>query len=133
MRTHEDNPQDWYYLAAERVRSADAVFETLGGTYSAMELLQEAAERYLKGYLIAHGWDLLKTHDLRRLVAEAQRFDAQFEQFDVLATRLTEQYFLVHYPGGDLTGIGNEYVTLRKQLGDLIALIAPQSRESPQS
>ena len=71
MITSEDNPLDWFYLAAERLRVADSVYQHEGITFSGIELLQEAVERYFKGYLIAKGWRLDRTHDLRKLVSEA--------------------------------------------------------------
>lgn len=40
---------------------------------------------------------------------------------------MVQQFYLIHYPGGDLTGIGADYADLRKQVGELVALIAPQS------
>jgi HEPN domain-containing protein len=43
-----------------------------------IELLQEAAERFLKAYLIAGGWKLRRIHDLGALVAEAVAMDARF-------------------------------------------------------
>lgn len=47
MKTDEKNPQDWLFLARERLQAADALFQSLGITYSGVELLQEAVERYL--------------------------------------------------------------------------------------
>ncbi|MFC1464523.1 MAG: HEPN domain-containing protein [Candidatus Brachytrichaceae bacterium NZ_4S206] len=126
MRTREDNPQDWYLLAADRLQSADAIFHSIGVTYSAVELLQEAADRYLNGYVIGRGWKLIKTHDLQRLIEEARRFDSRFERFELIASQLTEQYFRLHYPGGDLTGVTSDYAQLREQLGELINLILSQ-------
>ncbi|MBM3883144.1 MAG: hypothetical protein FJ387_26095 [Verrucomicrobia bacterium] len=51
MKTDETNPRDWFLLAQERLKAADAVREACGAGGSAVELLQEAAERYLKGWV----------------------------------------------------------------------------------
>jgi HEPN domain-containing protein len=64
MKTDETNPQDWFLLAAERLSAADVLYGESGSTYSGIEILQEAVERYLKGFLIAKGWRLRKVHDL---------------------------------------------------------------------
>jgi hypothetical protein len=48
VRTDENNPQDWLYLARERLQAADAVHAQQGATLSAVELLQESVERFLK-------------------------------------------------------------------------------------
>ena len=85
--------------------------------------MQEATERYLQGYLIARGWTLVKTHDLERLVKEAAQFEAKFSAFAPFAEELTEDFFAQHYPGGDLTQVGQNYETLREQAGEMIVLI----------
>jgi HEPN domain-containing protein len=85
--------------------------------------LQEAVERFLKGYLIAKGWTLVKTHDLERLLKEAAGFEPAFVNFKSLAQELTEDFFAQHYPGEDTTLVGQNYETLRKQAGQLAELI----------
>src|SRR5437867_8939069 len=92
----EGDPEDWFYLASARLRTADLVWKTEGLTASGIELLQEAVERYLKGYLVAKGWKLIKTHDLSVLVSDAMTFDAKFKAFDSLADELTRDFFAQH-------------------------------------
>ena len=41
-------------------------------------LCQSAAEKYLKGYLIAQGWELEKTHDLVVLLTRCAEYEDQF-------------------------------------------------------
>lgn len=60
MITDPQNPQHWILLAQERLEKVDALFERFGSSYSGVELLQEAVERFLKGYLVAKGWRLIK-------------------------------------------------------------------------
>lgn len=123
MKTDENNPQDWFLLAQERWESADALYAQRGPSYSAVELLQEAVERYLKGYLVSKGWKLARIHDLNPLVEAAATFDPRFADFDELAFALTEQFWAQHYPGDDLSEVGADYATLRQQAGELVALI----------
>ena len=123
MKTDEKNPRDWFLLAKERLEKADVLFNLFGASYSGVELLQEAVERYLKGYLVAQGWPLERIHDLNRLVEAAMAFDPQFGDFAELAHSLTEQFWEQHYPGGDLTEVGSDYEVLRQQAGEMIALI----------
>ncbi|MGD2248907.1 MAG: HEPN domain-containing protein, partial [Candidatus Methanofastidiosia archaeon] len=40
--------------------------------------IQQAVEKYLKGYLIYKGWKLKKIHDIETLIIEAVKFDAEF-------------------------------------------------------
>lgn len=123
MNTSELNPQDWYFLANERIESADALTGARGICLSAVELLQESVERYLKGYLISFHWKLEKIHDLNRLLDLCIQHDPQFRQFIPLVQSLTEQFWAQHYPGDDVSEVGSDYPELRQQAGELIHLI----------
>jgi Uncharacterized conserved protein related to C-terminal domain of eukaryotic chaperone, SACSIN len=126
MRTSESNPDDWYQLAEDRIRAADLLFAEPGITYAGVELLHEAVERYLKGYLISKGWTLRRTHDLGQLLAEAVVYDPEFAAFRQLANNLTDQFWAQHYPGGDLTGVGVDISQMRDEVGKLIERILIQ-------
>jgi hypothetical protein len=77
----------------------------------------------LKGFLIGKGWRLVRTHDLKTLVEEAAKIDAQFRRFDKFALELTADFFAQHYPGNDLAQVGMNYESYRKQTGEMIELI----------
>lgn len=123
MRTAEDNPSDWFMLAAERLRAADTLRAATGVTPSTVELLQEAVERFLKGYLTSKGWRLKRIHNLATLLDEAVAIGRRFESFADLCERLTAQFWAQHYPGGDLDGVGDDYDDLRRSADSLIQLI----------
>lgn len=138
MKTDEANPSDWFMLGKERLEAADALHEACGVSYSGVELLQEAVERYLKGFLIGKGWSLRKIHNLSTLLDAVIARDSRFIQFADLCESLTAQFWGQHYPGGDLTDVGSDYDELRQQAGELIALIltsvppcSPSKQESP--
>ena|SRR6266566_1537590 len=122
-RTSDKDPADWFAFARERVRSADVLHQHEGLTATGIEALQEGVERYLKGYLIAKRWRLVKTHDLVLLVRQAERLDPAFGAFIAMAEELTEDFFAQHYPGEDMTLTGENYDALRKQAGRLIDTI----------
>lgn len=122
-QSSESDPADWLYLATDRLKAADIIWAAEGTTPSGLELLQEAAERYLKGYLIAKGWQLQKTHDLVVLLKAAIGYEPGFSQFRTLADDLTQEFFSQHYPGGDWTDLGADYETYRRELGRMIDLI----------
>ena len=130
MITDAKNPEHWLLLARDRIEKADAIFLQFGASWTGVELLHETAERFLKAYLIHHGWELIKTHDLSRLLAQACQFDPQLSQFCETAQTLTEQFWEQHYPGGDLDEVGQDYSLLRKSLGEMIAII--ESSLAPQ-
>ncbi len=123
MRTSEDNPQDWFLLAADRLNVADLAQRHEGVTFAGVELLQGAVERYLKGYLVGQGRQLERTHDLGKLIEAATHYDDRFSGYVVLAEKLTDLFWDQHYPGGDLTDFGADYDNLRQQAGEMIALI----------
>ena len=125
LRKHSDetDPADWFYLAKDRLRAADILWQSEGLTASGIELLQEAVDRYLKGYLIAKGWTLVRTHDLDSLLNEAIDHDPRFADFKSLADGLTNDFFAQHYPGGDWTDIGRHYQPHRDQTENLVELI----------
>jgi HEPN domain-containing protein len=123
MKTSESNPSDWFLLAKERLDSADALFAARGACYSAVELLQESVERYLKGFLVSRGWQLERIHDLNRLLDLSTQHHCDFSAFQQLAQSLTEQFWAQHYPGDDLSDVGLDFLILRTQTSDLVALI----------
>ena len=122
-QTSETNPADWFSLAEDRLKIADLAWKHEGVTAAGIECLQEAAERYLKGFPIAKGWKLKKTHDLETLVGDAIAFDQTFKTFTDVAGDLTEDFFAQHYPGGDMTGLGDDYEALRAKVGEMVELI----------
>jgi len=133
MRTSEANPSDWYHLAEDRLRAADASRSAAGVTFAGVELLHEAVERYLKGYLVSSGWVLRRTHDLGELLAVAIGYNQQLTAFQSLADNLTDQFWAQHYPGGDLSAVGLDYDQVRQEVGTLVHLLAEPdpSRNSP--
>jgi HEPN domain-containing protein len=123
MKTDENNPADWYRSAKVRLGSADRLYPLEGASESVIELLQESAERFLKGYLISKGWALVRIHDLGALIAEAQKYDERFVEFADFADELTDQFWTMHYPGGDFDAQVVDFEDLRAQLDGIIRLI----------
>lgn len=115
-------------LAKERLESADTLIEYRGICFSAVELLQESVERYLKGFLISRGWKLERIHDLNRLLDLSVEHCAELARFSRLTQSLTEQFWAQHYPGDDLSEVGFDYPELRQQTGELIALIIKKTK-----
>ena len=122
MKTRENNPSDWILLAEERLQSTDALIQARGVCYSAVELLQESIERYLRGS-ISRNWKLERIHDLNRRLDLCLDHSKEFSRFAPLAQSLTEQFWAQHYPGDDLSEVGEDYPELRREAQDLIELI----------
>jgi HEPN domain-containing protein len=64
--------------------------------------IHQAVEKYLKGFLIQHGWTLKKIHDLETLITEATDFDSVFKQYLDVGRTLTAFYYTERYPPGPL-------------------------------
>ncbi len=62
-------------------------------------MCQEAAEKYLKAYLISKGWELKRTHDIVELLEYCSDYDNDFDQL-VEAGRILNDYIVEgRYPG----------------------------------
>jgi HEPN domain-containing protein len=66
--------------------------------------LQQAVEKYLKGWLLDRGWLLRKTHEADRLLDDATRFDPSLHKFHGLCERLSDYYLVDRYPPAGLQG-----------------------------
>lgn len=60
--------------------------------------LQQALEKYLKGFLLSQGWPLKKIHDLEALLDDAVSYDRQLEDFRPLVQQVTGYYLIERYP-----------------------------------
>lgn len=104
MENSKINAEEWFKKAKHDL---DALQDVLKGSKHpdvAGVLLQQCVEKYLKGYLISKGWDLIKTHDLKELLDEAVKHNRQFSEYYDLLDVITEYYFEEKYPFGE-TGV----------------------------
>ena len=95
-----ETPREWYRFADENREVAERELKhEQSACHTVCFLCQSAAEKYLKGYLIAHGWTLEKTHDISRLLELCAEYDRTFT--DVLADGETLNEYMTEgrYPG----------------------------------
>lgn len=90
-------PLDWLKKAAGDFKRVDARLKE-DDTEDAAFHLQQALEKYLKGFLIFKGWRLKKTHDLEALLDDAVEYDRSLENFRPLVQRVTSYYLVDRYP-----------------------------------
>lgn len=90
--------EEWFEKARHDFESAKLLLDNNGHPDIAAVLLQQAAEKYLKGYLLGKGWKLIKTHDLKLLIDEAIKYNGGFNNFYDLADELTHRYISDKYP-----------------------------------
>ena len=90
-------PRDWFVKAAQDMKRVDALL-AISDEEGAGFHLQQAAEKYLKGYLLGRGWELKRTHDLDDLLDDALGFDQRFETFRDACRFSGEFYVSERYP-----------------------------------
>jgi HEPN domain-containing protein len=60
--------------------------------------LQQAVEKYLKGWLLDRGWSLRRTHEVDLLLDDATRLDPSLLPIRTLCERLSAYYLVERYP-----------------------------------
>ncbi len=90
-------PKDWFHKGDIDIRRAEILLENDDAGGAAFHL-QQAIEKYLKGYLIGKGWKLERIHDLEDLLDYAVDYNKGFEDFRVLCQEATEYYIEERYP-----------------------------------
>lgn len=90
-------PKDWLRKAKADLRSVGRRLLE-GDTEDAAVHLQQELEKFLKGYLLARGWSLKKTHDLEALLDDAVKHDAALEHYRPLVEVVTGYYLPARYP-----------------------------------
>ncbi len=98
MRGRIDDPQAWLNFARRDLARARREISSEDLAY-AVFFLQQAAEKCLKGKLVAFGWGLVKTHDLIALSEAARTYGVDLAWFAPTAENLTYDYFAERYPG----------------------------------
>lgn len=89
---------EWFAHGDHDLQAAKALLAHGGFTDTVGMLVQQAAKKYLKGFLIYHGWKLRKTDDLRLLVGEAIGYQPGFADFRDFARKATAYYLEYRYP-----------------------------------
>jgi HEPN domain-containing protein len=92
----------WRRKATEDLRVADILLKASGREvpYAAICFhAQQAAEKYLKGWLVSRGRPAPRTHSLLYLVSRAEELDGRFLEVREIAERLTPFAVAPRYPG----------------------------------
>ena len=90
-------PQDWFTKGGSDIAAAGTLVGS-GNLGVAAFHIQQALEKYLKGYLLSKGWKLRRIHDLEELLDEAVSRNPGLEKFRALCQTATEYYIEERYP-----------------------------------
>ena len=117
-------PGEWFAQGDLDVQAAEVLLAQSGPLAVVAFHLQQAIEKYLKGFLLSTGWSLRRIHDLEILLQQAIAHDTDFAPFLAACQRITEYYIEARYPIGVTTlfqrsALQTDLDTTR----DLIALI----------
>lgn len=91
-------PRDWFDKAHREIGRVEKLLLPGDDLEDAGFHLQQAVEKYLKGYLLSKGWKLERTHDLVDLLNSAVKYEPFFEEFRPVCQQVTEYYIEERYP-----------------------------------
>jgi HEPN domain-containing protein len=88
---------------------------------------QQCAEKYLKAFLIFHGKEVKRTHDIAMLIEECSEIDSDFRSlYEINADRLTEYAVELRYSVTDLDDLfppieeTQEAITIAEKVKDFV-------------
>jgi HEPN domain-containing protein/predicted nucleotidyltransferase len=100
-----------------------------GDASAASWFLQQAIEKYLKGWLLDHGWPLQKTHDLKALLNAACAYNSALAGFLPLLDQVSSYYWVDRYPGaGGTSPTVSQVETDRDDANGLILALFPDEQ-----
>jgi HEPN domain-containing protein len=98
MRGNPENPADWYAFGRRDLEKARKDL-LAGESLYAVLLLQQAAEKLLKGKMVEVGENPEKTHNLPYLLTRLAGSGLDLEWFRETAEFLSYEYLAERYPG----------------------------------
>lgn len=98
MRGNPENPADWYAFGRRDLEKARKDL-LAGESLYAVLLLQQAAEKLLKGKMVEVGENPEKTHNLPYLITRLAASGIDLEWFRETAEFLSYEYLAERYPG----------------------------------
>lgn len=100
-------PTDWLRVAEKDWRRAEQLL-AMHDPELAGFCLQQAIEKFLKAYLLSHGWQLRRIHNLDALLDDAIIYDPSLEDYRSVCQKITAFYFAERYPFFTQAGITEE-------------------------
>ncbi len=92
--------EEWFSKGQKDIDDAEFLLNNDRALENVAYHIQQAAEKYLKGFLIYNDWKLEKIHDLVKLLEETIKIDKSFHRFSIPMRKITNFYFESRYPTG---------------------------------
>lgn len=105
---------EWFERGRHDIETAQLLFDERGYTDSIAYHIQQAIEKYLKGYLVLHGKRPPKIHELDTLLNRIGTFDDSFIDFLDLCEKASRYYIEARYPPGP--PVEYEYEEIKEDL-----------------
>ncbi len=115
---------EWFERGRHDIETAQLLFDEKGYADSIALHIQQALEKYLKGFLVLHGRKPPRIHELDALLNRISEFDNRFDDYISLCEKATRYYLEDRYPPGPL--VQYEYEELKEDLrasGELIQMM----------
>lgn len=113
--------EEWFERGMHDIETAQLLFDERGYTDSIAYHIQQAIEKYLKGYLVLHGKKPPRIHELDTLLNHIENFDDSLNNFLDLCEKASRYYFEERYPPGPI--MEYEYNEIKSDLDKAWELI----------
>ncbi len=88
---------DWFRIGGKEIERAERLFED-GDLNGAGFNIQQAVEKYIRGYLLSKGWELRRIHNLDILLNYAIDHEPLLEEYRRDCIKITHYYVEDRYP-----------------------------------
>ena len=112
---------EWFERGNHDIETAQLLYKEKGYTDTIAYHIQQAIEKYLKGYLVFNGKKPPKIHEVDTLLKEIGKIDASLMTFLDLCEKASRYYLEERYPPGPL--VEYEYSEIKKDLDKATELI----------
>jgi HEPN domain-containing protein len=108
----EKQAAEWFERGSHDIEMAQLLYDERGYTDTIAFLIQQAVEKYLKGFLVSRGIAPRKTHNLDFLLKKIIELDKDFDEFVDLCRKATRYYIEERYPPSPVPQYSYEEIKL---------------------
>lgn len=102
--------KDWFRIGEKEIQRAETLLR-LEDLEGAGFNIQQAIEKFLKGYLLSKGWSLRRIHKLDSLLNDAVSYEPSLEMFRTACLKMSEYYVEERYPSTAHSELRQEEIT----------------------